>query len=176
MAAIQPNVLETAKQGNPKAIATLMNHSLKAKGVTVKAFIQGSRLNIMLEAANVPPQAAMMAFTKQGIQSLGIQTSRTVRDHGRQEGADMPAWVEEFDVATYKSPTPEAQDTMIVTASTIHPLQQVGQTLPHVPSKAIKLAIPKSGSSIPCLLLWVWEEVYFGCALHKLIFSVSRKP
>ena len=35
-----PTALELAKQGNPKAIAALMNRSLQAKGITVKVAVK----------------------------------------------------------------------------------------------------------------------------------------
>lgn len=127
MSALQPNLLATAKQGNPKAIAALMGRSLNPKGVSVKVFIQKQRLNIFLESAEVPPQAALMAFTRKGIESLGLETVQTVRVHGRrQEGSDLPSWVEEFTVETYQAPTTDdlalAKDTILVTATTTaHP-------------------------------------------------------
>jgi len=104
-----------------------MSRSLNPKGVSVKVFIQKQRLNIFLESAEVPPQAALMAFTRKGIESLGLTTVQSVRVHGRQEGSDLPSWVEEFAVETYQAPTTDAlalaPDTIIVmaTTTTAHP-------------------------------------------------------
>lgn len=142
MSALQPNLLATAKQGNPKAIAALMSRSLNAKGVSVKVFIQKQRLNIFLESAEVPPKAALMAFTRKGIESLGLETVQSVRFHGRQEGSDLPSWVEEFAVETYQAPATDAlalaQDTILVTTTTTaHPGVDRGKTQP------TKLAVVK---------------------------------
>ena len=38
----KPNLLELAKQGNPKAIAILLNRHLESKGITVKATLKYS--------------------------------------------------------------------------------------------------------------------------------------
>lgn len=164
MSAIQPNLLATAKQGDPKAIAALMNQSLKAKGVTAKAFIQNRRLNIMLESAEVPPQTALMAFTRKGIESLSLQTIRLVRVHGRQEGNDLPAWAEEFEIATYVPPVADAtQDTIIIPATTVHPLQESGQSSARPRPQVTKLALSKSAPSIP------WLPLSIGAAAVALL-------
>ncbi|MCT7967037.1 hypothetical protein NG799_11885 [Laspinema sp. D1] len=52
----QPNLLELAKQGDAKAIATLMNRKLQPKGITAKASMKNDCLQIMLESAQVPPK------------------------------------------------------------------------------------------------------------------------
>lgn len=42
-------VLSAAKQGNPQAIAALMNRSLQPKGITAKAKLTDGCLHVMLE-------------------------------------------------------------------------------------------------------------------------------
>jgi hypothetical protein len=49
----QPNLLELAKQGNAKAIATLINRQLQPKGITAKAAFKDGCLQIMLESAHI---------------------------------------------------------------------------------------------------------------------------
>lgn len=147
MSALQPNLLATAKQGNPKAIAALMSRSLNPKGVTVKAFMQKQRLNIFLESAEVPPQSALVGFTRKGIESLALETVQTVRVHGRQEGSDLPSWVEEFAVDTYQAPATEelalAKDTIVVTATTAPPYGGLGRST----AQPTKLALAKPSFS-----------------------------
>ncbi len=49
----QPNLLDLAKQGNPKAIAALLNCSLQAKGITAKANLkENGYLQFMLESSH----------------------------------------------------------------------------------------------------------------------------
>ena len=50
MESSQASLLAQAKQGDPKAIATLLNHKLQSKGITTRASVKNSCLHIMLEA------------------------------------------------------------------------------------------------------------------------------
>jgi hypothetical protein len=94
----QPNLLELAKQGNAKAIATLINRQLQPKGITAKAAFKDGCLQIMLEAAQVPNQQALVAFVRKGITSLGAESIEKVKVYGRQKGEDFPTWSEEVEL------------------------------------------------------------------------------
>lgn len=50
----QTNILELAKQGDPKAIAALINRQLQPKGITAKVALKDNCLQTMLESAQVP--------------------------------------------------------------------------------------------------------------------------
>ncbi|HEY9664686.1 MAG TPA: hypothetical protein V6C65_40115, partial [Allocoleopsis sp.] len=58
--------IELAKQGNPHAIATLINHQLQPKGITVKVTFHKGCLNIMLESLEIPDQSISVSFIKKG--------------------------------------------------------------------------------------------------------------
>ncbi len=88
----QQNDLELAKQGNPHAIAALMNRQLQPKGITVKANLKDGCLQIMLESTQVPDQQALVSFICKGIKSLGAESIKTVKVYGRQTGEEFPAW------------------------------------------------------------------------------------
>jgi hypothetical protein len=107
MSYTQSDVVESAKQGNPKAISALMSRSLKAKGIDVRSFVKGNRLNVFLESAEIPPQQALVNFTRKGLEGLGIETIKIVRVHGKQIGSDLPNWAEEFNLSTYVEPVVE---------------------------------------------------------------------
>jgi hypothetical protein len=66
----QPNLLELAKQGNARAIATLMNRQLQAKRITAKASLKEGCLKVMLESQQVPPQEASVTFVRYGLTNL----------------------------------------------------------------------------------------------------------
>lgn len=95
----QPNLLELAKQGNPKAIATLMNRQLQTKGITAKVVLKNSCLQVLLESAQVPNQQTLVAFVRKGITSLGCESIQSVRVYGRQIGEEVPDWSQEFELA-----------------------------------------------------------------------------
>ncbi|MGC9526798.1 MAG: hypothetical protein ACP5D7_14795 [Limnospira sp.] len=97
--------LELAKQGDPQAIATVINHSLKAKAdISADVFREDNSLHIMLEGDSVPGnQAKLVAFLRNGLTNLDISSIYTAKVYGRQLGDD-PAWEEEI---VLKMPPPE---------------------------------------------------------------------
>ena len=92
----QTNLLELAKQGDPQAIATLMNRSLQPRGITADVELQGNCLRVALEAEQVPNRQALTAFVQNGIGNLAIQSIQSIKVTGRQIGASVPAWVHEI--------------------------------------------------------------------------------
>lgn len=92
----QQHVLELAKQGNPKAIATLMNQALKPKGITVKATLKDRCLHVVLDSLRIPDQHTLRSFVSRGVMQLGLEDVRTVRVYGRQTGKEFSTWIEEF--------------------------------------------------------------------------------
>jgi hypothetical protein len=105
----QPNLLELAKQGNAKAIATLMNRQLQPKGITAKAVFKEGCLQIMLESAQVPNQQVLVAFVGKGITSLGVESIERVKVYGRQTDTNVPTWSQEFELGEQQLPLPSTQ-------------------------------------------------------------------
>ncbi|MGJ3252097.1 MAG: hypothetical protein ACFE0J_13345 [Elainellaceae cyanobacterium] len=94
----KPNLLELAKQGNPQAIAALMNHSLKPKGIVAKVQAQGDRLQVLLEAAQTPNRQVLTNFVRNGLNHLNIDSIQFVQVSGQQTGANQPAWTQRLEV------------------------------------------------------------------------------
>ena len=95
----QPNILELAKQGDAKAIALLLNRQLQPKGITAAASLKDGCLQVMLESIEVPSQQVMSAWVSKSIAGLGATSIEKVKVYGRQTGAKVPAWSQEFEVA-----------------------------------------------------------------------------
>ncbi|MGE5658709.1 MAG: hypothetical protein ACM37W_19080 [Actinomycetota bacterium] len=93
----QQRILELAKQGHPKAIASLINHSLQSKGITALALIKEGCLHIILESTQIPHQQVTAAFVERKLVSLKPKSIKTVRVHGRLVGHKSVAWTQEFD-------------------------------------------------------------------------------
>jgi hypothetical protein len=122
----QPNLLKLAKQGNPKAIAALMNRQLQIKGITAKVALKNSCLQVLLESAQVQNQQALVAFVRKGITSLGCESIKSVKVYGRQIGEEVPDWSQEFELEvqaiskaslsnqplTTSVPTTDSKDTL----------------------------------------------------------------
>jgi len=94
----EPNTLKLAKQGNPKAIAAMINRSLRAKHIVAKVNRKDDCLQVLVESAQIPNQKAMVSFIRQGLTKLGIETIKTVQVYGRQKGQDSFAWTQSFDI------------------------------------------------------------------------------
>lgn len=95
----QPKLLELAKQGNPQAIADLMNRSLRPKGIEASVERVGNRLRVLITAEQIPNRQAMTTFVQNGITSLGIADLEAIEISGRQINSDN-AWTQEVYLGT----------------------------------------------------------------------------
>jgi hypothetical protein len=88
----QQSVLDLAKQGNPSAIAALINRSLQPKGITARVSRKDCCLRITLEALTIPNQAGAIGWISNGIVRLKIAGIDTLQVFGQQQGDDAFAW------------------------------------------------------------------------------------
>lgn len=91
-------VMTQAKQGNPNAIATLLNQALQPKGITATAQLEGNCLTIELSSAHPITQSSTVAFIKQGLNRLQPRRIHTVFVCTQIGQADEFAWMETFDL------------------------------------------------------------------------------
>jgi hypothetical protein len=98
----QNNPLELAKQGDPKAIAALMNHKLQPKGITAKASVKNGCLQIMLESTQAPNREVLALDIRNLLLNLEIESIQKVKIYGRRTGEEIPEWHEEFEIVTQK--------------------------------------------------------------------------
>jgi hypothetical protein len=96
----QENLRQLAKQGNPKAIAALINQSLKPKNITAKVGLKDDCLQVLLESAQIPKQQAMVSFMRNGLTKLEVESIKTVKVFGRQVGEESPAWSQSFEMVS----------------------------------------------------------------------------
>jgi Tfp pilus assembly protein PilE len=92
----QSNLLELAKQGEPNAIAALMNAVLSPKGITARAGMDEDCLCIFLESQKPLNQETLVAFIQKGLLELGNDSIRSVRAQGKRIGDEDVAWTREF--------------------------------------------------------------------------------
>lgn len=86
------SIVQSAKQGDPAAIAYLITHSLQNYGITARANRQGLCLKLLLEAEQVPYQSTMVKLVTQGMQKLNVESLQMVKLYGRQLGQPTAAW------------------------------------------------------------------------------------
>lgn len=96
MSATPAQLLAQAKQGDPKAIAALMNRSTQPKGITAKVSLKDRCLQVLLEGSSVPDRAKSVEFVRDGMQKLDIQGIDRLKVYGRQVGQETPVWQEEM--------------------------------------------------------------------------------
>jgi Tfp pilus assembly protein PilE len=94
----QQNFLELAKQGDAEAIASLMNRQLQPKGITAKATINSSCLQVMLASEETPNQQLLVEFIRKGLTGLGITAIERVEIFGKKVGEDFPAWSQKLNL------------------------------------------------------------------------------
>ncbi|VXD21568.1 hypothetical protein [Planktothrix paucivesiculata] len=92
----QAQLLELAKQGHAKAIATVISQSLKPQGINTLAKSKEGCLHIILESDQVPNQASMSQFVHQKLLDLKIQSIQKVKVYARTPSSKSMAWVQEF--------------------------------------------------------------------------------
>ncbi len=168
----QQNPLELAKQGNPNAIAALINRNLNPKGVTAKVSRKDNCLRVMLESAEVPNQNSMVEFIRSGILKLRVAEINTLQIFGRQVGDEVPVWSQTIHLKALPSSSSVSQPSILETQN---PLPQHLQS--STPSQNSNSPFTQNSSSVsasgidsasPALLL-------IGCFLIGL-FLLAINP
>jgi hypothetical protein len=102
----QPDVLELAKQGNPRAIAAIVNHLAKPYHITAKATRQEDCLHILLESEQTINQSTAVALIYKIVSSLKSESIRAIRVYGRQVGEKSATWNQEIMLMTPEADFP----------------------------------------------------------------------
>lgn len=105
----QQNILEAAKQGNPNAIAVLINRNLQRKGIVAKVNRKDSCLRVMLESSEVPNQLSLVEFVRNGVKKLEVVGIDKLQVFGRQVGDDVPSWSQLIALEADQSTTSQNQ-------------------------------------------------------------------
>lgn len=90
----QQKTIDLAKEGNPKAIAFIINQYIKNTGVSTIAGWKGDCLHIILESEQVPNQQSYAPFVEKKIISLQSDSLKNVKIHGRKSGNKSIIWTQ----------------------------------------------------------------------------------
>ena len=88
----QQKIIELASQGNPKAVALIMNQLLKEQEIQVIAGNRNGWLHLILESDQIPNQEIVTSLVQQKIASFKSESLKNVKIHGRKLGDKSVAW------------------------------------------------------------------------------------
>ena len=100
--------LGQARQGNPAAIAALIQQALANRGIQVRAACKNACLHVVLTAPAPPDRQLYARVVYAAVLCLGASSIQTLQVYGRQQGVSQPAWVQAFRLAI-PEPAPEPQ-------------------------------------------------------------------
>jgi hypothetical protein len=92
----QKNLVELAREGNPEAIATLLNGNLQKHNITAKVDLQGQHLKVLFESDQVPSQRKMYTFMRKGMENLKSEVITKVNLYGKAFDQELYEWEEYF--------------------------------------------------------------------------------
>jgi hypothetical protein len=147
-----PNPLELARQGNPRAIAFLINRSLQPKGITAKANVKGDCLQVLLEAVEVPDQQILAPYVLKGVRGLEIEPIQKLIVYGRKQGETNPFWTQEFELKDEPKPDVLEEVTPILDSTVADKEPETADKKPETADKKPETA--DTGTSLlGCFLL-----------------------
>jgi len=186
----QTPLVVQAKEGNPSAIAALLNRALQPKGMTATAQLEGNCLTVELSSAQPIHQANVMAFIQQGMNRLQPQRIQTVIVFAQTDQVGEFAWMESFllvGVTTSLSSSllefPPIADTTSSTPAKLNPSQSDGVAesitkssrspkQPSAKSLSSKRQAPISAKGIEALLLgFAIAIALFNLGFLKVLFN-----
>lgn len=95
---MRQDILKLAKQGNPRAIATLLKHRLQSEGISVQASLRDDCLRIVLKSEQIPDEQIMTDLVQRDIAILSPSAIARVKIFGQQIGDDIPVWSRNFEL------------------------------------------------------------------------------
>lgn len=108
----QPNLLELARQGDPNAIAALINAVLEPKGITAKASLENACLSVVLESAKALNPETLVNLIYKGLIELEVESIQSVKIYGQKSGESSFSWVSKFVLSLPPSETLEVENQL----------------------------------------------------------------
>ncbi len=89
--------IKLAKQGNYKAIATLLNGKLHPQGISAKANVVNGWLHILLESEQLPDRRYVVDVVRNQLIELAPESVKKVKLLIKRYSDDYATWGQEFD-------------------------------------------------------------------------------
>lgn len=90
--------IELAKQGNAKAIATLLNGKLHPQDINAKTNVVNGWLHILLEAEELPNSISLINLVHHELVELAPESIKKVKILVKRYSDDYARWGQEFDL------------------------------------------------------------------------------
>ncbi|HEY9697058.1 MAG TPA: hypothetical protein V6D10_07330 [Trichocoleus sp.] len=129
---------QLARQGDPQAIAALINQSFQPKGLTAQAVLKNNCLQLLIESVAPPNQRAVVGFIQKGLSSLQPKGIKLVKICGQQTGEVMPSWIEEIQLGVQLAPP---------VASSVQQSEPEEETIRCPRCKSTQIMVQKKGFS-----------------------------
>ena len=100
------DVLAIARQGHPKVIEAIINHTTKPHGISVRVARRQRALYILIEGEAAIQQAAVVTFVEASLYKLQLQTITSAVVYGRQRGQASINWSEKLVIDPPIAPSP----------------------------------------------------------------------
>ncbi len=125
--ATQLTVVERAKQGEPDAIAQLMNRTLNQRAAHVQVRRRGGEYRLLVESDRLPEQQATVQWIEQGLRKLAIADMQTVTIYGKARQSAKPDWQYGFEIGGFAArsqglPSESPQAASVTSSLTEPPL------------------------------------------------------
>lgn len=128
-----PRLIELAKDGNPRAIAVLLNQQLQSRGITAVASRDGSCLRLLLEGQKQPNPSVLLPYLCKALTRLESPTLQRAEVYGRKQG-DNQRWQAElkceagrFVRVEHPADRPAASRLDPLDPSVVHPAQDLAE-------------------------------------------------
>jgi hypothetical protein len=92
------DILELARQGDPKVLEAVINHALRAHGVSAKVRRQTDYLHLLVEAPRLLNSEKMAEALYRIFQNLELQRDLALKVYHRRAGERAIAWEQELDL------------------------------------------------------------------------------
>ena len=127
----QQDILNLAKEGDPRAIAFLIGQALQSFGVTAKASRENDSLHLLLEAQQLPAEEACIRVAVKGLERLQPNNVYSLTVYGRRGGQQLPAWTQTVELKKRPTPAPvSAEISASVAVAATLPASPIPVTLP----------------------------------------------
>ncbi|MEH2316323.1 tetratricopeptide repeat protein [Nostoc sp.] len=104
MSKSQSNILELAKQGNPKAIATIINRQLEPKGIIAQVDLKNECLHIVIESVELPEKVTIVKYFRRSFITLNAASIKTIQIYAKQTVKPFCSWDDSFNLVESASP------------------------------------------------------------------------